>query len=135
MFIKWSIFGFLLKRPNIDNRHKQSVLDDMFNIYKNTDSATQVPSNSTVSLNIGYRTIGFERQGLDERYPPIEPDQNDTLFKINTYFKKQLILNYLMNSNNSIYDKLETIERNKDEYDFLPNITKGGLMKDWDFVF
>jgi len=143
MFIKWSIFGFLIKRPSADNRYKQSVLDDMFNkdgfINKNINSPVYINSYNSSIFNMVNKPISSQRLGIDERHPFIEPDQNDTLFKINTYYKKQIILNYLKNDKNSIHDKLESIQYNNIldhvEYKQTPNISKGGLFKDWDFVF
>ena len=133
MFIRWSIFGFLLNRSATNRQHKQSVFDDSSdknNIYVNE-------SGATVLLNGGRKSIAIEKMGSDERYPIVENDNTETLFKINMHLQKMLILNYLRNNNVSIHEKVLQIQHHnilQNEYEQLPNITNGGLMKDWDFT-
>lgn len=135
MFIRWSIFGFLLKRPAVTKpEYKQSRIDDLTNINDYLKQYIQIPTTFNATTTSLFRGL----LGIDERHPPIEPDYNDTLFRIVTNHKKQLVLNYLQNNTTSLYDKLEKIHYhnilNHGESDMKPNITKGGLMKDWDFV-
>ena len=50
-------------------------------------------------------------------------------------YNKQKLYKILINKNNSINTKIDYINQHDifDDYK-LPNITKGGLMKDWDFT-
>jgi hypothetical protein len=135
MFIKWSIFGFLLKRPSMNKpEYKQSRIDDLTNINDYLNQYIQIPTTFNVTTTSLFRGL----LGIDERHPPIEPDYNETLFRIVSNHKKQLVLNYLQNNNVGIYDKLEKIHyhniMNCGESVMSHNITRGGLMKDWDFV-
>ena len=128
MFIKWSIFGFLLKQHRVEKtEYRQSRLDD----YILRHAQIPVTFNTT---NLFYR----QQLGIDERHPPIEPDYNETLFRIVANHKKQLVLNYLQNTSVGLYDKLEIINYHKimncGESVVSHNITRGGLMRDWDFV-
>jgi hypothetical protein len=65
--------------------------------------------------------------GNDNRINIIE---NSTIEKINNFFYKKKVLNYLLNENISIYHKLEKVEEINDKY-YIGNISNGGLFKDF----
>jgi hypothetical protein len=73
-----------------------------------------------------------EKSGIDHRYPLIE-DKSDIYNIIDINYKKKL-LDYLKSDNISVHDKLKKIN----EFDNVNNIkamniTKGGLLDDWNF--
>jgi hypothetical protein len=73
--------------------------------------------------------------GYDERYPVELPDKNQLKKIIENYHKYEL-LKKLENSNISINEKINLIEK-EFEYNKIiqPNIKNGGLMDDFDFNF
>jgi hypothetical protein len=63
----------------------------------------------------------------------------ETLLYIQTCIQKLNALNYLRSNKTSLHDKIKYIENCRVELDLVytreikPNITAGGLLKDWDF--
>lgn len=80
--------------------------------------------------------------GLDERYP-ISSTNDTSIVDFRIYFNKQLtnmkILNALKNNKLSNNNKLQIIKENEVVYNpqivTTPDITLGGLMDNWNFVF
>lgn len=140
MFIRWSIFGLLVnykkytdtdtKKEKIQIYSLHDRLNDYIpnNIKKIEIDEKYIPIGQNISLHSGYdlRHIGNE-------------NDTDIIIKIEKHFMKMRLLRYLeTNQNLPDADKLLSITKyNKQEYgsQYEPNIKKGGLYKDWDFVF
>jgi len=120
MFIRWSIFGFLVNyKKNADIRREENRVF------------------STIKWNDDIRHINIS--GFDARPILNTEDEVDIMIKVEKHFMKMKLLTYL-ETNNKLPDphKLLRISNyNKDNFgeQYKPNITKGGLFKDWDFVF
>ena len=131
MFITWSVFGFLIKRPYVEkqySRYKHSIFDDAEPFLRLQPAASPITVQS-----LWKRSIEEERMGMDERYSSTEPDGNATLHRIAIDLKKKSILEFLQNPTIGIYDKL-MVAKQVDERDISHNMTNGGLFQDWDFV-
>ena len=75
-------------------------------------------------------------RGCDTRYP--KEDNAEELYKISENMNKLELLKKINSSQLSLLTKLDLIESNDhifDEDSFAPNISKGGLMDDFNFVF
>ena len=74
--------------------------------------------------------------GVDERYP-LEEDNSSELLNINKYLEMKKLLDIL--TNNEIDEKTKMSILNKYsllfEDNFVPDITKGGLLEDFNFDY
>jgi len=102
-----------------------NILNKQHNLIKNS------------KLNI----IVFEKMvvgGYDERFNSTLVDDNEILNKIRGYNAKYETLKYLTNDKNSLINKMNYLELCDSEIlqkKMAPNITLGGLFKDWNFDF
>lgn len=73
-------------------------------------------------------------EGIDERYPSTDYNINQ-LERINNYFEIKKIINTLENPNINQHQKILLIQQNHFLFDdnFTPNITKAGLLDDYNF--
>lgn len=89
-----------------------------------------------INNNLIKPTTINKNSGLDERYP-LEEDNSSQLFNINKYFEMRKLLDIL--KNNEIDDKTKMSILNKYsllfEDNFVPDITKGGLLEDFNFDY
>ena len=138
MFIRLSIFGLLMNYKKYTDTKKEKIqiysLHDRLNDY--------IPNNIKkieVKVEDKFLKIGQNISGCDLR--PIVDNKNDIdiIIKVEKYFMKMRLLRYLeTNQKLPDADKLLSITNyNKQECgsQYETNITKGGLYKDWNFVF
>ena len=74
------------------------------------------------------------KKGIDERFPIKEPVYN--LDKIYFDFKKKEVLDKLIQKDISLNEKIScwnNYKKNFMEETISPNLTKGGLLDDWEF--
>jgi len=70
--------------------------------------------------------------GLDERHGnTLSSEETEQMSRIHANFKKMELLKILQSSKNSDTQKVTWLEKPS----IAPNITQGGLYKDWNFVF
>jgi hypothetical protein len=85
--------------------------------------------------------IIFEKMikgGYDEKFNSTLVEDNEILNKIRNYNAKYETLKYLKNDKHSLINKINYLELCDLEFlqkKIVPNITFGGLFKDWDFDF
>ena len=72
--------------------------------------------------------------GLDNRFTNNESEIELELERINNYFEKQKIIKTLENPNVSQIYKIELINNYLIEDTLTPNISKGGLYDDFQFI-
>lgn len=85
------------------------------------------PLNNLLTYKYNKLLNNITLNGDDNRINIIE---NTTIDKLNNFFYKKKVLNYLLNENISDYDKLEKIEEINYKY-YIGNISNGGLFKDF----
>lgn len=85
-------------------------------------------NNSESKLRFNYTSM---MSGYDQRFPLQEPytDLSNYIQNLN----KKKLLDDLLNTNISISNKLNLLEKDYVRKNYSPNITAGGLFKDFDF--
>lgn len=97
---------------------------------------------SIISLFSLLNPIRFE--GIVEHFKGSDVPDPDQLYKIHTFMKMKTLLEILKSNSTSTYVKMQHIDQfNNEFYDISlptteppilsPNITKGGLLDDWDY--
>jgi len=102
-----------------------------FNIF---NKKTNLVRNSKINIIFENNVVG----GYDERFNSTLARDNEILNKITNYNTKYEILKYLKNEKISLINKMSYLEFCDFELlqkKMVPNITLGGLFKDWDFDF
>lgn len=78
--------------------------------------------------------LEIDRQGLDERFPEKENKRKEIHKILKNYEKIELLKK--LQSNISIQDKLDIIEKNDYSSTYKStNMKGGGLLNEWDFDF
>lgn len=98
--------------------------------------------NKLSSNNLFCNNNIFHQDKLDENYrmntglcEVIKDDDHKELDKINEYFMNYELLKKLNSSLISVQEKIDIIKMNDILDNCGPNITNGGLLDDWDFIF
>ena len=102
-----------------------------FNIFNKKSNLVR---NSKINIIFENNVVG----GYDERFNSTLARDNEILNKITNYNTKYEILKYLKNEKISLINKMSYLEFCDSELlqkKMVPNITFGGLFKDWDFDF
>ena len=102
-----------------------------FNIFNKKSNLVR---NSKINIIFENNVVG----GYDERFNSTLARDNEILNKITNYNTKYEILKYLKNEKISLINKMSYLEFCDSELlqkKMVPNITLGGLFKDWDFDF
>ena len=119
--------------------HKKIVRFRLFSIFISLSSLFF--NYIFLKKNIYFIKLSGKYDGYDMRFINPNNSENSFIFlnesKLNNYheiFNKYKLYKLLKNENISINTKLELIKKEKIfDNNIIPNITKGGLYKDWNF--
>lgn len=86
-------------------------------------------NNKSLKNSYFNNNINHTHNGYDHR---LIKDKNITIEILIDYYNKKKHLDFLLNENISIFNKIERLESMNNKY-YIGNLKSGGLFKDFDF--
>jgi len=132
MHLLLSFFAFVVKF--LYHSHIGIREDNMIMYLSKPDYSEE--HNVTISEMIKRRNRFKNPDSGYDRHKPEDDSMVEEMARIIENYEKMKTLRYLENENNSLNERIIIAERYLTDHNESPlvlNLTKGGLMKDWDF--